>query len=289
MGNKGALTVIGLGPMGQAMVRTYLGRGYRVTVWNRTAARAAGVVAEGAVLAGSVGEALRASELVILSLTDHAAMYQILEQATGDLAGRTVVNLSSDTPEASRAAAEWVIGHGAEYLSGGIQVPEHLVGDPSSQTFYSGPAEVFQRWQPVLAEISGTDWRGEDQALAAVYYQLMMQIFWTSMTAHVQSLAIAEAYGIPAGDYLDYARAAFGIAPIFLDETTGEVAARSYPGHGAAMAMNHASAEHVLHTARTAGVDTTLPEAVESVFRRTVEAGHARDSFASTFEVLRRG
>ncbi|WP_043615185.1 NAD(P)-binding domain-containing protein [Nonomuraea candida] len=33
-----SVTVLGLGPMGQAMAGAYLGRGYDVTVWNRTPA-----------------------------------------------------------------------------------------------------------------------------------------------------------------------------------------------------------------------------------------------------------
>ncbi|MFJ8540656.1 hypothetical protein ACIRFH_01325 [Streptomyces sp. NPDC093586] len=57
------VTLIGLGPMGQAMVRTLLSAG----------------------------------ELVILSLTDYQAMCDVLRTATGALAGRTTVNLSSDT------------------------------------------------------------------------------------------------------------------------------------------------------------------------------------------------
>ncbi|MFD7522111.1 NAD(P)-binding domain-containing protein [Paenibacillus chitinolyticus] len=34
--NRKSVTVIGLGPMGQAMAGVYLERGYQVTVWNRT-------------------------------------------------------------------------------------------------------------------------------------------------------------------------------------------------------------------------------------------------------------
>ncbi|MFC7470311.1 NAD(P)-binding domain-containing protein [Actinomadura keratinilytica] len=35
------VSVIGLGPMGRAMVRTLLAASHEVTVWNRTASRAA--------------------------------------------------------------------------------------------------------------------------------------------------------------------------------------------------------------------------------------------------------
>ncbi|PUB27985.1 6-phosphogluconate dehydrogenase-like protein [Promicromonospora sp. AC04] len=64
------VTLIGLGPMGQAMVRTLLAEGHQVTVWNRTPSRAADVVAAGAKLAATPADALAASELLILSLAD---------------------------------------------------------------------------------------------------------------------------------------------------------------------------------------------------------------------------
>lgn len=47
------VTLIGLGPMGQAMVGSLLTAGHPVTVWNRTPARAEPVVAAGAVLAAT--------------------------------------------------------------------------------------------------------------------------------------------------------------------------------------------------------------------------------------------
>ncbi|MEV4184161.1 NAD(P)-binding domain-containing protein, partial [Streptosporangium canum] len=46
--NTKSVTVIGLGPMGQAMADAYLDGGYEVTVWNRTAGRADRLVARGA-------------------------------------------------------------------------------------------------------------------------------------------------------------------------------------------------------------------------------------------------
>ena len=47
----GEVSVIGLGAMGSALARTLLGHGYRVTVWNRTSAKAEPLVRDGAVLA----------------------------------------------------------------------------------------------------------------------------------------------------------------------------------------------------------------------------------------------
>lgn len=53
------VTIIGLGPMGQAMARTLLTAGHDVTVWNRTPARAESLVGQGARLAATPAEAIR--------------------------------------------------------------------------------------------------------------------------------------------------------------------------------------------------------------------------------------
>src|SRR5687768_690997 len=82
---KSAVTIIGLGPMGRAMARALRAKHHAVTVWNRTPARAAEVLSTGARLAATPAEALRASELVLLSLTDYQAMYDVLGASTDAL------------------------------------------------------------------------------------------------------------------------------------------------------------------------------------------------------------
>lgn len=105
MGRMQNVTILGLGPMGQAMARTLLRKGHAVAVWNRSAARAKDLVAERAVLAETPATALAASDLVILSLTDYGAMDDILGASTAALRGKVLVNLSSDTPARTREAA----------------------------------------------------------------------------------------------------------------------------------------------------------------------------------------
>ncbi|MFD6340832.1 NAD(P)-dependent oxidoreductase [Streptomyces sp. NPDC060131] len=283
------VTVIGLGPMGRAMVGAFLDGGHQVTVWNRTASRADELVARGAVRAATVDEALAANELVILSLTDYDAMYALLGPATGALAGRVLVNLSSDTPKRAQEAAAWAAGHGARHLSGGVQVPPSGIGKPESATFYSGPKDVFEEHAATLGVLTGTNYLGEDPALAPLYYQLQMDIFWTAMTSSLHALAVARAHGISAGDFLPYAVPTLASLPGFLAFYAPRIDRGAYPGDVDRLAMGAASVDHVLHTTRDAGVDTTLPAAVLDLFRRGVTAGHAADSFTSLIEVLADG
>ncbi|TDD06266.1 NAD(P)-dependent oxidoreductase [Nonomuraea deserti] len=288
MSSKQPVTVIGLGPMGQAMARAFLDKGYRVTVWNRTASRADALVEQGAVRAGSVEEALAASELVVLSLTDYDAVHSLLEPAARALTGRVLVNLSSDTPEKTRAGARWVAEHGGVQLSGGVTVPPSGIGNPKSYTFYSGPRSAFEAHRPTLEALTGTDYRGEDPGLAALFYQIGMVMFWTSMLSYWQAIALADANGLTAADVLPHATETMATMPNFLSFYAQRIDAGEHGGDVDRLAMGMASVEHVLHTNADAGVDTALPAAVVELFRRGMKAGHAADSFSSLVELMKK-
>ncbi|MFF5721239.1 NAD(P)-dependent oxidoreductase [Streptomyces buecherae] len=290
MGTNGrSVTVVGLGPMGRAMVRAYLAQDYEVTVWNRTASKADDLVAAGARLAPSVEEALAANELVILSLTDYAAMYALLEPVTAALSGRVLANLSSDTPQRAREAAAWATRHGARYLTAGVAVSPDLVGTPDGFTYYSGPKDLIEEHRGALEVISRVEYRGEDPGLAALYYQIQMDLFWTSLTAWLHSVAVAEAHGISVEEILPYSVDVADSLSTFFRFYAPRLSAGDDTGDVDRLAMGVASMEHVVDTVRAGGVETGLPEAVLDVFRRGVVAGHANDSLTSLRSLLRAG
>lgn len=196
--HNSAVTVIGLGPMGQAITRTLLAAGHPVTVWNRTTGRAEGVVADGATLAAIPAEAVEASNLVILSLTDYQAMYDILGPATASLAGRTLVNLSSDTPDRSREAASWAAAHDAAFLTGGVMVPAPMVGTDAAYVYYSGPGEVLDGSREALAQLGAPNHLGEDPGLAQMMYQAQLAVFLGTLSALMHATAMLGATGMTA-------------------------------------------------------------------------------------------
>jgi 3-hydroxyisobutyrate dehydrogenase-like beta-hydroxyacid dehydrogenase len=285
--NTTPVTVIGLGPMGRAMVRTFLAHGHPTTVWNRTAARADDLVAEGAVAAGTVAEALAASDLVVLSLTDYQAMHDVLGPAEGHLTGRTVVNLSSDTPARTREAAGWLADRGAELLAGGIMVPAPLVGTDAAYVFYSGPPPVFEAHREVLTLIGRPDHRGADHGLAQLFYQAQLDVFLTSLSAYLHATALLASAGVPAEVFLPYAVDNFDTVSSYLADAARNIDRGDHPGALASATMMGATADHVLGASRDAGIDTALPAAVKAHYDRAIAAGHGADSWSSLFESIR--
>jgi 3-hydroxyisobutyrate dehydrogenase-like beta-hydroxyacid dehydrogenase len=283
------VTLIGLGPMGQAMVRALLAAGHPVTVWNRTPARAEPLVAEGAVLAATPAEALAATELVILSLTDYHAMYDILGPAEAALRGRVVVNLSSDSPGRTRAAAGWLSERGAELVVGGVMVPAELVGRPEAKVFYSGPAAAFEAHVETLRVLGQPDYRGADPALAQLYYQALLDIFLTYLAAYTHATALVGAAGVDAATFLPYATQFSDTLSYYISGTAGAFDRSAHPGGRANAAMMGATADHIVAASTEAGIDAALPLAVKSLYDRTIAAGRGKESWTATIEVIRPG
>ncbi|MEV0396359.1 NAD(P)-dependent oxidoreductase [Polymorphospora rubra] len=290
------VTIVGLGPMGRAMAGALLRAGHPVTVWNRTTARAAGLVAEGATLAPTPAAAVAAGDLTILSLTDYRAMYDILDPVVTDrrhadaLAGKVLVNLSSDTPDASREAAAWAAGHGAAFVTGGMMVPAPVVGNPGAYVFYSGPKEVFHAHEAVLASIGEPRYLGPDPGLAQLFYQANLAVFLTALSSLLHATSLVTAASVPAAEFLPGAMGMLTGIPAMVGDgldLARELEAGEYPGDLSTALMMGATAEHIVRTSEKAGVDLELPKAVRSHYERAIAAGHGTRNWTALYEVLR--
>ncbi|MFD3942728.1 NAD(P)-binding domain-containing protein [Streptomyces sp. NPDC058579] len=84
-----------------------LGNGHPTTVWNRPAGKADALVSEGATLAGSVGDAVAASEVVIVCVSTYEVTRGLIEPLAAQLGGKTLINLTTGTPDDARSTAAW--------------------------------------------------------------------------------------------------------------------------------------------------------------------------------------
>lgn len=287
------VTVIGLGPMGQAMAHALLTAGHPVTVWNRTPQRAAPVVAAGAQLAATPTDAVTASELIIASLTDYDAMWAVFETATASLRGRVLVNLSSDIPEKTRAAAAWAAGHGAFFVTGGIMVPAPMVGTEHAYVYYSGDEQAFSAHRTTLARIGQPRFLGDDPDRAQLMYQANLDVFLTALAGIAHGTAMAGAAGITARTFLAEALQLFTAIPDIIagdgiEAFSADIDAGRHPGEDATTFMMAASADHIAGTAAAVSIDTDLPRAVQRLYHQAIEDGYGTDGWTRTIDAARR-
>ncbi len=169
MDEKTPLTLLGLGDMGTALARTWLAAGHPLTVWNRTAARAEPLAAEGARIAATAAEAVAANALIVACLLDDASVGSVLDGT--DLSGKDLVNLTTTTPGRARDRARWAQERGARFLDGGIMAVPPMIGVPESggHIFYSGSRGLLDDHRATLAVPTGVTYVGEDAGFAALH------------------------------------------------------------------------------------------------------------------------
>ncbi|WP_228901935.1 NAD(P)-binding domain-containing protein [Streptomyces rochei] len=284
-----AVTVLGLGPMGRALATAFLEAGLRTTVWNRTPGRDADLVAKGAVSASSAEEAVAAAPLTIVCVVNYDASDAVLRQdaVTSALKGRTLVNLSADTPARSRDTAEWAGRHGIRYLDGAIMTPATTIGTDDAVFLHSGPEELYREHRPVLAALGGTHTHlGEDPGRAAAYDIALLDIFWTAMAGYTHALAVARAEGVTGTELAPFAQGIAAILPPLFTEFAADTDAGTYSGELNPITSAASTMAHVVHASEAHGIDASLMRVIEGQARRVIARGHGADGFTRVAEVI---
>lgn len=285
------VTVLGLGPMGRALAGAFVDAGVRTTVWNRTPGRDAALVARGAVSAATAEEAVAASELTVVCVVNYDASDAVLHRAEvqAALKGRTVVNLTADSPDRARSTASWAAEHGVDYLDGAIMTPAPSIGTPEAVFIHSGPADLYERYAPVLAVLGGTHTHlGEEIGRAAGFDIALLDIFWTAMAGYVHALALAKAEGISGRELAPFAQGIGAILPPLFAEFAEDFDSGSYSGAINPLTSGVSTMAHVVHTAESHGIESGVMRAAEGLVRRTIALGHGEDGVSRLAEVLGR-
>ncbi|QRG66425.1 NAD(P)-dependent oxidoreductase [Brevibacillus choshinensis] len=284
---RSSVTVIGMGPMGQALAGAFLQNGHPVTVWNRTAGKADAVVARGATLAQTVRDAIEASPLVVICVLDYHAVEAILGHEGEALSGKTLVNLTADSPDRARSMAKWAADRGIDYLDGAIMTPTPTIGTPAAVVLYSGSEAVYSVHQPTLASIGGTaSYLGDDHGRAAAFDVSLLDLFWTTMSGYVHALALARAENISPREFARYAQGIVAILPDIMEYMAEHVEEDSFPGDKSNLNSAAAGMEHIIHAAKHNGIDASVLSAAYAIARQAIDAGYGMDAFSRLTDQL---
>ncbi|MEU0533553.1 NAD(P)-dependent oxidoreductase [Amycolatopsis tolypomycina] len=278
---KQPVTVLGLGSMGSALAGALLDHGHPVTVWNRTAEKAAPLTRRGARLAATPAEAIAASPLVVACVLDYRVLRAVVEPES--LRGKDFVNLTSGSPEQAAEAAEWF---GAGYLDGAIMTTPEGVGSAEVMVLYSGPRPVFDAHAPALAALGDPVYLGEDPGRASLYDAALLGLMWSAMAGWLHGTALVGAEKTTATEFTPVAIRWLGTVNRFLTRYAEQVDEGRYPGDDATVDVQIAAIGHLIHAAGARGVDNALPELLRGMMERASAAGHGADSFASLVEVF---
>jgi 3-hydroxyisobutyrate dehydrogenase-like beta-hydroxyacid dehydrogenase len=223
------LALLGTGLMGGAIGARLLQAGHRLTVYNRTPARAAPLVAQGARLAADPGEAAEHAEVLLLLLADASAIRALLldEQRPVRLAGRTVIQMGTIPPAESRDLQAALAEQDADYLEAPVlgSTPEAAAG--RLLVMVGGSPEQFARWQGLLAVLGAGPVRVGPVGQAAALKLALNQLIASLTAAFGLSLALVQREEVPVETFMQVLRASALYAPTF-DKKLSRMLERQY-------------------------------------------------------------
>ncbi|MFK0253315.1 NAD(P)-dependent oxidoreductase [Streptomyces sp. NPDC090445] len=287
-----SLTLLGLGDMGTALARTWLAAGHSLTVWNRTAAKAEALAAEGASVAAGPAEAVAANDLVVVCLLDDASVGSALEGA--DLTGKDIVNLTTGTPAEGRARAAWAEARGARFVDAGIMATPVMIGVPEAggYVFYSGSRALFDTHRAVLEVPVPARYVGEDAGHAALHDVALLSGMYGLFAGISHAFALIEGEDIAPKDLAPLLSEWLGAMGFFVGDAAERLTSGDFTtGVVSNLAMQVTASGTLLRTAEEQGVSAELINPYFELMRRRLAAdgsAHAGEDTAGAITLLRR-
>jgi 3-hydroxyisobutyrate dehydrogenase len=147
--SRPAIAVLGTGRMGAPIARNLLAAGFEVSVWNRTANRAAPLAADGARLATSPAEAAKGADVVLTMLTDGDAVVDAMTGREGALAslrpGSAWIQMATIGDEWTERLATLADEHRLEFVDAPVSGSDGPARDAELVVLASGPERVRAR------------------------------------------------------------------------------------------------------------------------------------------------
>ncbi|MEV4996916.1 NAD(P)-dependent oxidoreductase [Streptomyces niveus] len=281
------VSVIGLGNLGRALAGAFLDQGYRTTVWNRSPAKADDLVARGAHRAATVAEALAAGELVIVCVLDYDTVSRLLTPAADALRGRTLLNLTSGTPEPARELAAWVTGQGADYLDGAVYAVPQTIGTADAFVLYSGSSAAFETYREQLDLLGAPTFVGTDPGLASLYDVALLSGMYGMFAGFFQSVAVADSAQIKATDITALLVPWLNGAAAALPGFAAEIDSGDYTTETSNLDINTVGLANMLTATKAQGIGVDLLTPLQALFERQIAQGHGSSSLSRAIESLR--
>jgi 3-hydroxyisobutyrate dehydrogenase-like beta-hydroxyacid dehydrogenase len=286
---KRPVTVIGLGFMGSAIARALASAGFNVCAWSRSAARRAEFSKEFYVPASAV-DAVKAADVIVLCITNFDASAEFLGLAglAEALRGKTLVQLTSESPEEARRFATLTEPLGVAVLDGAIATMPASIGNRDAVIYYSGDRALFDRAHNILAAMAGKPtYCGADPSDASSMDMAWLSLFYSAALGLIQGIAICQAARLDPSTYLN-------ATPSYLPEILAmskdferQTRLDNFTGNQANMTLHLGGAAQVLAVCTAKGLDTRLPQAVVDLIQKSIDAGFAELEFAVAAKVIR--
>jgi 3-hydroxyisobutyrate dehydrogenase-like beta-hydroxyacid dehydrogenase len=275
--------------MGSALAEALLKSGHQVTVWNRTTAKAAPLVALGARAATSAAKAIAASDISILCVIDHRASMEVLGAIPAGARpspGACLIELTTMTADNSRAVADWASALGLSYLEGSIIGLPGNVASGTATIVTAGPREVFEAAEAVLHPFGGGKHLSEEIGAAVSFDRVYYAFAYGTLFSFLQGAAMCHAKGFSVETFTAIVMARLNAFKTGIQDLSRNIAARDHGLKECRADVWAAAFADTVTLCRETGVDDALPASIMGLFERNNSAGRGGEELSAIFETL---
>jgi 3-hydroxyisobutyrate dehydrogenase-like beta-hydroxyacid dehydrogenase len=215
---------IGLGHMGAGMAASLLKAGHQVTVYNRTRAKADGLVKQGAVAAGSIADACQ-GDAVVTMLADDAALERVTHGENGNgengiLASlrKGAVHISSSTISialSDRLAADHA-AKGQRFVAAPVFGRPEVAAAGELAVVAAGSKDALADVQPIFDAIGRITFPVSDKQSAANLIKLSGNFLIAAVIESLgEAMALVAKDGIDREKYLEILTSTLFGAPVY--------------------------------------------------------------------------
>ena len=191
---------IGLGIMGKPMAKNLLKAGHRLVVFDTNAAPMKELAAAGAETAASPKEVAEKCDVVVTMLPNSPHVKAVVLGPRGVIEGagpgKTVIDMSSIAPLASREIASLLAEKGVEMLDAPVSGGEPKAIDGTLSVMVGGKKDVFERCYPVMKAMAASVVRVGDTGAGNVAKLANQIVVALNIAAMSEALVFAAKAGV---------------------------------------------------------------------------------------------
>jgi len=283
------VSMIGLGLMGSALAKAFLNTGFDVTVWNRTQSKCKPLVEQGAQVVPTVAEAIGASPISVICISDYPATNNILktEDVLSKLKGKVVVQLSTGTPQEARESEAWIRDRGAEYFDGAILAYPRDIATPKAMILIAGPTQAYEKHKTLLESLGTIIYLGEKIGLPATQDIAGLTFYVMTLVGFMQGTVIFESEGLSVEEYLALVESLLPILGEGLCQIVDRIKSGKYDDTDAELITWKAATDHFVQVSKDNRITSEVPEFLSRIFKQAIEAGHSKHDIAALIEIFR--
>ena len=266
------ITLIGTGLMGYPMAKRLLFMGHQLVVFNRTSEKSASLTDFGAEVAESPYAAIMASDCIILMLTNFEAINSVLFKNPEILKGKTIIQMSTISPDESMGICQKVIESGGEYLEAPVL---GSISEAQSGTLFvtvGASARQFSAWLEIFKCFGAEPVLVGPVPHAATLKLALNQLIGSLTTAFSLSLGLLLNNNVNVEVFMDILRKSALYAPTF-DKKLPRMLSRDFANPNFPAKLLLKDIDLILNVAKDTSLNTSSLEGVRSIVNDAVENG----------------